>query len=343
MSELIIIVLIVISGSALCAVAETALFSVSEIKVQQLAESQNKSALALLKIQSQMNRAIATVVILNNSFNIVGSIVIGRIAAAVLGNVWFGLFSGFLTFLIIIFGEIIPKTIGDRYPEKIALMVARPVRVLTFLFAPLVWAIEITTAPLTRGDKGPTTDEAEIQFLAKIGKREGIIEDDEAAMIQRVFRLNDLTAANLMTPRTTITYLQGDRTLAEAQEEIIASQHTRIIVIEESIDRVVGVVLKSELLTGIITGKQSEKVAMFMRKVRFVPETVRADMLLQEFQETREHMVVVLDEYGGVSGVVTLEDVLEVLTGEIVDETDQNIDLQETARQQAKQILENVC
>jgi CBS domain containing-hemolysin-like protein len=114
-------------------------------------------------------------------------------------------------------------------------------------------------------------------------------------------------------------------------------------VIEESIDRVVGVVLKSELLTGIIKGHLSEKVAMFMRKVRFVPETVRADMLLQEFQETREHMVVVLDEYGGVSGVVTLEDVLEVLTGEIVDETDQNIDLQETARQQAKQILENVC
>lgn len=342
MSELIIIVLIVISGSALCAMAETALFSVSDIKVQQLAESKNKSALVLLKLQSQMNRAIATIVILNNSFNIVGSIVIGRIAAAVLGNVWFGLFSGFLTFLIIIFGEIIPKTIGARYSEKIALMVAIPVATLTFLFAPVVWIIEITTAPLTRGEKEPTTDEAEIKFLAKIGKREGIIEDDEAAMIQRVFRLNDLTAVDLMTPRTKMTYLQGDRTLSEVQAEIIASQHTRIIVISESIDKVVGVVLKAELLAGIIGGKQSEKVASLMRKVRFVPETVRADKLLIEFQETREHMVVVLDEYGGVSGVVTLEDVLEVLTGEIVDETDQNIDLQETARQQGKQLLENV-
>lgn len=175
--------------------------------------------------------------------------------------------------------------------------------------------------------------------MAKIGHQEGIIEDNEAEMIQRVFLLNDLTAADLMTPRTTVTYLRGDLTLAESKKDIIASQHTRIIVVDNSIDQVIGVALKDELLIAMGEGKKKQKVANIARKVRFVPETIRADKLLKAFQKAREHLVVVVDEYGVVSGVVTLEDVLEVLTGEIVDETDRIIDLQEIARRKLERML----
>jgi CBS domain containing-hemolysin-like protein len=341
MLTIIIIVAIVLCGSAICAAAETAILSVSRIKVKQLAQSKKPGALALLKIRQKINRPIATIVILNNIFNIVGSIIIGSLAAEVLGDTWLGVFSGILTFLIIVFGEIVPKTLGERYAENIALFIALPVQLLTIVFTPLVWLVERVTAPFTQGRVIHSTNEAEIKFLTNLGYQEGVIEDDEAEMIQRVFQLNDLTAADLMTPRIIITYLRGSLTLSECQEEIIASQHTRIIVIEETIDNVVGVVLKDDLLTAMIKGKKEQKITNLVRQVRFVPETIRADKLLQVFQKTREHLAVVLDEYGGVAGVVTLEDVLEVLTGEIVDETDRNVDLQEIARKKRRKLLES--
>ncbi|NES25000.1 MAG: HlyC/CorC family transporter, partial [Symploca sp. SIO3E6] len=291
-------------------------------------------------IRQKMNRPIATVVILNNIFNIVGSIVIGSMAAKVLGDAWLGLFSAILTFLIIVCSEIIPKTLGERYAENLSLSVAIPLKFLTVLFTPLVWLMEKVTTPFTQGKKIPTTNEAEIRFLATIGRQEGVIEDDEAEMIQRVFRLNDLTAADLMTPRVIVTYLRGNSTLAEVKQETIRSQHTRIIVIKDSLDQVMGLVLKDELLTAMIEGATNQKVVTLIRPVRFVPETIRADKLLRVFQSRREHLMVVLDEYGGVSGVVTLEDVLEVLTGEIVDETDTTIDLQQIARKRRERLLQ---
>ncbi|NHC35169.1 hemolysin family protein [Scytonema millei] len=339
MLALVVAVLIVISGSALCSSVEAALFSVSTLKARQLAQSKNPAAVALLAIRDRMNRPIATIVILNNIFNIVGSIAIARIAETVLGNTLLGVFSGLLTFLIIIFGEIIPKTLGERYSQRLALLAALPVTALTFIFTPLVWIMEKVTAPFTRKEKLPTTNESEIMLLAKIGYQEGIIEDDEAEMIQRVFMLNDLTAADLMTPRTALTYLRGDLTLAASRVDIINSQHTRIIVIEDSLDRVIGVTLKDELLTAMVEGKRDRKIAEFTRKVRFVPETIHADRLLRAFQKSRNHLVVVVDEYGTVSGVVTLEDVLEILTGEIVDETDRIIDLQAAARNRLARML----
>ncbi len=341
MLKITIVVLIVLCGSAICAAVETALLSVSPIKVRQLAQSKKPAALALQAIRQKINRPIATIVVLNNTFNIIGSIVIGSLAATVLGDAWLGLFSGILTFLIIVFGEIVPKTLGERYAQTIALLVAIPVQALSLIFTPLVWLLEKVTAPFTQKSKIPTTNEAEIRLLTRIGYQEGVIEDDEAEMIQRVFQLNDLTAASLMTPRIIITHLDGGLTLEACQDKIITSQHSRILIIEKSIDQVIGVSLKHELLTAIIEGKQEQQIANLARRVRFVPETIRADKLLRVFQSTHEHLVVVLDEYGGVSGLVTLEDVLEVLTGEIVDETDKIINLQEIARKKRASLLKS--
>ena len=340
MLALIVAVAVVLLGSAFCSGTETALLSISPIKVRQLAQSKKPAALALASIRLRINRPIATIVILNNIFNIIGSIFIGSLAADLL-NEWFGVFSGVLTFLIIVFGEIVPKTLSQRYAEPICLLIAIPVNFLTFAFTPLVWLVERVTAPFVQGKKSPTTDEAEIKFLTNIGFQEGVIEDDEAKMIQRVFQLNDLNAADLMTPRIIITYLKGDRTLNECQRDIIKSQHTRILVINDNIDNVTGLVLKDELLTATIEGDGDRTIDTLKRDVHFVPETNRADKLLKVFQENREHLAVVLDEYGGVAGVVTLEDVLEVLTGEIVDETDRNVDLQEIARKKRLRLLKS--
>jgi CBS domain containing-hemolysin-like protein len=233
---------------------------------------------------------------------------------------------------VILFSEIIPKTLGDRYSDQIALVIARPVAGLTRILTPLIWCIEKITNPLTAGGNSFTTDEAEIKLLAKMGQEAGTIEDDEFEMIRKIFNLNDITAADLMTPRVVMTYLKGDLTLAEAKEDILTSPHSRIIVIEETPDQVIGVALKNELLGAIIEGKLDRSISNFAHKVHFVLGRKRANQLLSIFQQTRQHLTVVVDEYGGVSGVVTLEDVLEVLTGQLVDETDTIVDLQEFAR-----------
>ena len=190
MLTLLLVVIVVIIGSSFCALAETVLLSVSEIRVKQWAQSKKSAALVLLKIKKKMNRPIATIVILNNIFNIVGSIIIGSLAAQVLGDAWLGLFSGLLTFLIIIFGEILPKTVGQKYAENLALLLAFPVKYLTFILSPLVWLIEKITEPFTQGKNLPTTNEAEIKLLTTTGRTEGVIEADEAEMINRVFHLN---------------------------------------------------------------------------------------------------------------------------------------------------------
>jgi CBS domain containing-hemolysin-like protein len=341
MLALILIVAVILLGSAFSSAAEAALLSISPIKVRQLAQSKKPAALALAGIRAHITRPIATIVILNNIFNIVGSIMFGSLTTKVLEDKWLGLVSGVLTFLIIIFGEIIPKTVGQRYSESISLLVALPVKFLTIILTPIVWLVEHVTSPLVSSQSLPTTDEAEIKFLTNIGFQEGIIEDDEAEMIQRVFQLNDLNASDLMSPRIIVTYLKGEQTLAECQAEIIKSQHTRILVINETIDDVTGLVLKDELLTAMIEGHGDRQINMLQRPAHFVPETNRADKLLKVFQENREHLAVVLDEYGGMAGVVTLEDVLEVLTGEIVDETDRNVDLQEIARKKRLRLLKS--
>ncbi|BAQ63856.1 hemolysin family protein [Geminocystis sp. NIES-3709] len=333
------IVIVVLLGSAICSLTETVILSVSDIKVKQWAQSKKTPALALLKIKKKMSRPIATIVMLNNIFNIVGSIIIGSLATEVLGNRLLGLFSALLTFLIIIFGEILPKTIGQRYADNLALLLALPTQFLTLILSPLVWLIEKITEPFTQGKVLPTTNEMEIKLLTNIGSNEGVIEVNEAEMINRVFHLNDLSASDIMTPRIIITYLKGDLILKDCQDVVIKSEHTRILVVQDSIDDVIGIAFKSELLAAIIQGKQEEKVANLTRTANFVPETIRANRLLKHFQEIRQHLMVVIDEYGGVSGVVTLEDVLEVLTGDIVDETDKIVSLREIARKKRERLL----
>lgn len=332
MSILIFAVLAVLISSALCSGTEAALFSVPMIKVRQLAEKNKASTRALLKVRENMQRPIATIVILNNIANIVGSIVVGGIATEVLGTKWLGLFSGALTFLVIIFSEIIPKTVGEQYCERISLFTARPLLLLTSFLTPLVWVVEKITSPLTKGKPSFTTNESEIVLMTKIGQTEGVIEQDESEMIQKIFKLNDMRAKDLMTPRVTMTYLHKNATLEESKEAIIASPHSRIIVVDKTPDEVAGVVFKHELLIAMIENKYTSSLKDFIHKVTFVPDHAKADQLLSHFQENRQHIAVAIDEYSGVAGVVTLEDVLEVLTGDIVDETDKVANLREFSR-----------
>jgi CBS domain containing-hemolysin-like protein len=334
MLTLVAVVLLVLISSGLCSGSEAALLSVPLSKARQLAETGGPAARALLVLRERLTRPISAIVILNNVANIAGSMMVAAVATQVLGDAWLGIFSGVMTLLIILFSEILPKSLGERYAIEVSLALSRPLLALVWVLTPVLWLVEKITEPL-RGGELKTTDEAEIRFLVRTGTHEGEIEPDESEMILNVFRLNDVTARDILTPRVAMSTLPVDARLAEVRRELEESQHSRMVVVGEDIDDVRGLVLRVDLLVALAHDRDHDPVVDYLYDVLFVPETERADHLLSRFQREKQHLAVVTGPYGGVSGVVTLEDVLEVITGEIVDETDLAVDLQEVARRRA--------
>ena len=322
MIELSLAIVLLLSASAIASGTEVALFSVPYGQVLSAASQKRRGAAALLSIKDNMDRPIMTIVIINNISNIVGSIVVGALASGVFGSQWIGVFSATLTFLVIVFAEIIPKTVGDRYCFPIALSMAVPVQVITRLLAPLIWFIQLITRPFSDHGSGVATSEEEITALTRLGQKSGVIEDDESEMIQRVFRLNDINAGHIMTPVARVDALHAERTLGEVREQLMTVTHTRLPVHEGSLNKVVGVGHLRDMLRALADGQDQLTVRALANEASFIPESAAGDDLIRHFQRTQQHLAVVVDSYGTVLGVLSLEDVLEELVGEIVDETD---------------------
>jgi len=334
MTTLILLIMLIILGSAFFSGVEAALFSLPQSKVLVLREQKKRGSEALVKIKENLPRAIMVIVIGNNIVNIVGAIFVGVLASRVFGDALIGVVSAVLTLLIIIFGEILPKTIGENYADKIALAVAPFILFLTKVFSPIIWLLEKLTNPFIK--KGKVVSEEEIHMLSEIGHQEGSIEKDERDIIQKVFMLNDLTARDIMTPRTVISAFQKDARIGEIRDEIYQLNNSRIPVYDESIDDIIGVCYRKQLLIALARDEDEKKIEEFTQEVLFVSEDMRVDDLLQLFLTKREQIAVVKDEFGGTSGLVTLEDVLEQLVGEIVDEDDEVMDTRVLAQNEAK-------
>lgn len=334
-----IAVLILLVTSAICSSTEAAIFSLPIAKAKQLA-SKGRNGKTVCWIRENPARPISTIVICNNLANIVGTYFVARLATTALSEAWQTWFPFLLTVMVIVISEIIPKAIGERFSSAIVQIFARPLVWITYLITPVVWALEKFISVLIGNSRPATTSEMEIKALVHIGQQEGVVEIDESQMVARVFELNDHTAADIMTPRTALSWIRGKTPLSEAKTEIGTSQHTRIVVVGETIDEILGVVLKSKILELIVTGQdETVPIKKFAEPVNVVSIDTQADALLEHFQNTRMHLVVVMDEYGGMAGVVTLEDVLEVLTGEIMDETDRDQDMRVVAAREAHRKL----
>ncbi len=333
MTTFILLVLGVILGSGLFSGIEAALFALPQSKVLMLVEQGKKGAKALHTIKENLSRAIIVIVIGNNIVNIVGSIFVGVVATRTFGNTWIGLISALLTVLIIVFGEILPKTIGENHTEKISLAVARPLAWFIRVLSPIVWLLEQLTKRFVRVKK--IVSEEELQMLSELGHLEGSIEEDERDIIQKVFTLNDMTARDIMTPRTVMVGFQHDARIDDVRQEIFDLTNSRLPVYGEDYDDIQGLCYRRDLLIALAKDQDNRPISSFMHEVLYVAEDMRVDDLLQLFLERREHIAIIKDEFEGTSGLVTLEDVLEQLVGEIVDETDEIVDTREEAKREA--------
>ena len=318
---LVLAVVVMLVGSFLCSGVEAALLIVSPVKVHELAQRERpvKGARRLEMLRQRLGRTLAVLVIANNIFNIFGSLMVGGYAAAVfaahgLSGPALPLFSVGLTVLLILLGEILPKAIGSRLALPVSLASAPALGVFQRLMLPVVLLLE-QILPAITAENEISTDENEIRQLARLGSQKGQIEADEAAMIAKVFQLNDLTARDLMVPRVAAPTLAGHAPLEGQRSTLVHQNEPWWVVLGEEVDEVLGVASRESLLTALLQGEGASDVAALAMPVEFVPEMIRADRLLTSFRRNGAGVRVVVDEFGGFVGVIGPEAVLAVLAG----------------------------
>ncbi len=336
----VIIVIALLALSAIFSSSETALTSVSLAKISQLKEENEKKAKLLKRIKLKMGDILATILIGNNIVNIAAT----AILADLLNNISSSKGSSTLvttvimTVLILIFGEITPKSFATQNPMKVAVKVARPIEILSFIFKPVLIVLTKITNIIIKMLGGevlknsPFVTEEEIRSLVDVGEEEGILKYQEKEMIQNIFEIDDLHVGEVMLPRIDMIALDEQTTIKEALDLIVECGHSRIPVYKDTIDDIVGVLYAKDLLPFSFFKRDTEELSEktitdLMRPAYYVPETKKVNLLLKELQLKQTHIAIVLDEYGGTEGLVTIEDILEEIVGDIFDEYDNEIDL----------------
>lgn len=338
---LIFTVFLVVLVSAFCSTTEAALYSVSWTYIETLRAKGARTGELLYQLRSHVERPIAAVLTLNTIANTAGAAIAGAIAADVLGTRWMPWFAAGLTLLILAFGEIVPKTLGVSYAPGFSSFMARPLMFMVILFKPFIWLSGMFTRLLAPADNAPTATEDDIRAITSLSRASGRIQPYEEHAIRNILALDAKHVHEIMTPRTIVFSLQENTTLNEAYLHPQIWNYSRIPIHGEDNEDIVGIVHRKDIARCKSEGRGSVILGDIMQPVRFVLESQTVDRLLLEFLESRQHLFIVLDEYGGLAGVVSLEDVLEEMLGrEIVDESDAVADLREAARQRRHRLVQ---
>jgi CBS domain containing-hemolysin-like protein len=328
MASGLIILALLIALSAAFSASETALFSVDLIRIRTLAHKGNATAALIEKLRADPKKLLGTILLGNNAINIGASSLATVLALRAFGDAAVGISTGVMTFLVLIFGEYIPKSYAAHHAQRAAFAAAKPLYAMMVICSPIVAVIDRIAGLLARHDHAldqPGISEDEIKTMTLLGAKAGAIEHGEKELIERVFLFNDITAEDVMTPRVNVLMLDGKKTVAEAMPIINTSKYSRFPVFEGEKNNIVGIVHIKDILEKIFGGEvppDKLTVKEVALPAIFVPGTKLIDDLFREFQRNRAHMAMVVNEYGSIIGLVTLEDLLEELVGEISDESD---------------------
>ncbi|MFA5853568.1 MAG: hemolysin family protein [Patescibacteria group bacterium] len=322
MITLFLVALLVFLVSALASLAETAFYSISYSKALTMAKAKRPGAKALVRIKDDISRVISAIVIIDNIADIVGSAAVGVLASRVFASWTLGIFFAAFTLVAIVAAKIIPKNIGESHAAVVAPFLAPGTLVVVRVFRPILWLIERVVAPFRSSKSAHGVSEDEIKIMAQMGHAEGSLEADESRMIRRVFRLNDITADDMMTPAVHVETIPGFTPLGEQRKKILDLRHSRVPILGEDGEQVVGVTLTRDLISAIARDEFQATPSDFLQEALRTRNDTPADDLLPLFQQREQHLAIVEDTEGRMVGVVTLEDVLEELVGEITDEKD---------------------
>jgi len=334
---LLIFLLIALGFSFLCSLLEAVLLSVPRSHVAVLVERGSHAGLRLHRMKEDVDRPLAAILTLNTFAHTLGAAGVGAEAALLWGDAWVGAVSVVVTLLILIFSEIIPKTLGAVHAKGLAPFAATVTHGLMIVLRPIVAACDWVSKVLSRADQAaPRISRDEIRSMARLALEEGAVDRDEAKAIRNIIALREITVEQVMTPRTVVFAFQEAQTVEEATRGQ-PPWFARIPVVGASPDEVKGQVHRHQLFRALSEGRGRIALRELVQPVHVVPELAKLSAVLKSFIERREQLFQVVDEFGGYAGIVTLEDVMETLLGvEIVDETDSVEDMQALAKELAE-------
>jgi CBS domain containing-hemolysin-like protein len=328
---LVFYLLLALGVSFLCSLTESGLLSLSRSRIAALVKERRPSGPMLERMKDNIERPLAAILTLNTIAHTIGAAGVGAEAYVIFGSGWVAVTSAVLTILILVFSEIIPKTLGVVYAGRLASFTAYTITGMIYLTYPLVVAFQALSGLIGKRHEQKLTRE-EFAVIAELGQTEGALREDEYRVIHNVLRLRRVRVRDVMTPRTVVFMLHKDLTVQQALDEHGSLQFARIPVYGEGPDDVVGVVLRHALHTALQEGRGARTLRELATPIHAVPQDAALDRVLDEFIERKEHLFLAVDEYGGTAGVITLEDAIETLLGtEIVDETDQAVDMRAVA------------
>ncbi|MCB9843940.1 MAG: DUF21 domain-containing protein [Phycisphaeraceae bacterium] len=335
--------------SFLCSLLEATLLSVTHAHIEVLIRRKRPAGHALKQLKDRIDRPLIAILTLNTVANMFGAAGVGaeasKIAAArtISEPIAVGVASGVLTLCILVFSEIVPKTIGAAYWKTFAPLAAGPLRVVVIVLAPLIAMLEFIPRLISRNSSAGSVTREEIGILAEVGRAHGSIHAEETRVISNLLSLREMQTQDVVTPRIEVASLRDDLTIAEALRDRDNLRHSRIPVHTGTLDNTTGFVLRDRVMELALAGRHEIKLRQIARPIHIVPETKTLASLLEEFLRRHEHLFLVVNEYGGAEGVVTLEDVVEALLGApIVDETDATLDLRAAAMRRVREHRERI-
>jgi putative hemolysin len=306
--------------SFLCSVLEAVLLSITHSYIGVLKDRGDRAGELLGRMREHIDEPIAAILTLNTIAHTVGAAVGGAMALRVFGNQWVALFSAVLTLAILVFSEILPKTLGATYWKVLARPTAYTLRFMIIAMKPVLIPLSAVSRLIApRGDMGPTVSRSELEILAEIGRKEGTLEQEEWQVLSNIMGLGEVRVGEVMTPRTRMIAISATASLRDAMQLMLDEGHMRLPVYGESLDDVVGLLLARDVWRAA-RDDDARPVTGVMRPPHFVPETKQVEQLIREMRRERINMAIVIDEFGGTSGLVTLEDLIEEIVGEIHDE-----------------------
>ncbi|MBO4564266.1 MAG: HlyC/CorC family transporter [Bacteroidaceae bacterium] len=332
--------------SGICSILEATLMSTPMSYISSLEAQDKKGAGLLKKYKLEIDRPISAILVLNTIANTVGASLVGSEAMQMAQQMNYphdtvvGIVSGVFTLLILICSEIIPKTIGSTYWRKLALPASKVIRVLVFVTFPLVWCLERITHLISHNANQQVVSREEVSAMVTVGAEEGVLEKKENKMIQNLLKLDEITAHEIMTPSVVVSMADSSMTLKEFYEDEELSTYSRIpIYDDDNSDYITGYVLRKDILERLAEDKFNIHLKKLARPILSFSEEEPVANIWEKLLEKKEHISIIIDEYGSLRGIVTLEDVIETMLGfEIVDEKDEVVDMQEYAKAQWKQM-----
>jgi putative hemolysin len=316
----IIILSFLLCFSAFFSAAETAFFSISRTKARHLAKDNQKPYVLIHQLKETPHRLLTTLLIGNNVANIGASALATSVALEAFPDYALGLATGIMTLLILVFGEVFPKSLATRNNVAIARLTVYPVYWCSILFFPVSTFLNFIPLLTGKVQKTSIVTEEELMTIVEVVEEEGEIKEEERELIHNIFEFDDTNASEIMTPRADMFVVEAGQPLD--LQAVASSGFTRIPVIEADIDHVIGIVNIKDIFVHQSVPCQPVDIRNIMRLPYFIPENKKLDSLLRQFKKRKNHIAIVVDEHGGISGLITLEDVLEELVGEINDETD---------------------